>query len=138
MTLVTISGDKVVMRSGSVGTEASCCCGGAECDCPSTVNIGGAARLIQVTFQGGATCEACMTVAPFLVRVSGPSCQYSGFYTFTDCYGAACQVQIFFDISNFPDCDCAGTGDNCEYDAVAWTVVLGDCVVESLTLTDYC
>ena len=114
------------------------CCGGGECDCPSTVNIGGNSRLIRATFQGGTTCELCMTAAPFLARVSGPSCQYSGFYTFTSCYGQSCQLQVFFDISNFPNCDCNGSGDYCDYSIAAWTVVLGNCVVESLELPDIC
>jgi len=114
------------------------CCGGVPCDCPSTILIGGNSRLLRVTFVGGATCEICMSTAPFLSRVSGPACQYSGFYTFTTCYGAACQLQVYFDISNFPDCECQGSGDYCDYDAVAWTVVLGNCEVETLELTDFC
>jgi hypothetical protein len=47
-------------------------------------------------------------------------------------------LQVFFNISNFPECDCTVTGDYCDYDAVAWTVVLGNCVVESLELPDIC
>ena len=30
MTLITMTGDKVMMKDGKVGTEASCCCGAAE------------------------------------------------------------------------------------------------------------
>jgi hypothetical protein len=115
-----------------------CSCCSPSCDCPSTINIGGNSRLIRATFVGGATCEVCMTAAPFLVRVAGPSCQYSGLYTFTGCYGAQCQLQVFFNVSNFPECECNGSGDYCDYDAVAWTVVLGNCVVESLELPDIC
>ena len=69
MTLITMQGDKVVMRAGAVATETSCCriccgpcvCGGAE------VPIGGGSREIIFTVganAGGMTigdvCTYCM------------------------------------------------------------------------------
>jgi hypothetical protein len=69
MTLITMQGDKVVMRAGAVATETTCCriccgpcvCGGAE------VPIGGNAREIIFTVganEGGMTigdvCTYCM------------------------------------------------------------------------------
>ena len=69
MTLITMQGDKVVMRAGAVATEATCCriccgpcvCGGAE------VPIGGGRREIIFTVganAGGMTigdvCTYCM------------------------------------------------------------------------------
>lgn len=34
MTLITVQGDKIVLRDGKVGTEQECCCE-RECECPA-------------------------------------------------------------------------------------------------------
>lgn len=131
MTSIGMSNGKVVFKDGKVCD--GCCGDGGQCDCPSAINIGGNARTIRATFSG-TQCELCMTVAPFLSRVSAPGCRYSGFYTFTSCLGQYCQLMIFFELSNFPDCECNGSGDLCDYEIVAWSVVGGNCVADSVEL----
>ena len=69
MTLITMQGDKVVMRAGAVATETTCCricCGGCVCG-GAEVPIGGGSREIIFTVganAGGMTigdvCTYCM------------------------------------------------------------------------------
>lgn len=136
MTRIGVKNGKVLLKNGLICAE--CCNDTPSCDCGSTVNIGGNSRTIEVEFEGGTSCSICISAAPFLSKVGTGGCNYSGFYTFTGCYGANCQLQITFSLSNFPGCECNGNGDYCDYEIVAWETVFGNCVATSLTLTDFC
>lgn len=139
MTLITFQDGKAVMRDGQVGTEQECCCGEASCDCPLTVQWGGNAAELTFTI-GGNSCTLCMNADEIgsLSRQDGGGCYYWAEYDLSACFGSACLVRVVFELQNFPDCDCNGNGDYCDYIVAAWITVLGSCVVDDVTAGAFC
>jgi hypothetical protein len=138
MTLIAFSDGKAVMRGDKIGTETACCCGGTSCNCPSTVNIG--SNSVTLTFsvsifgEPWGTCDRCESEAfgAVLHRFGNP-CRYYGDYSLTSCIGAAVEVRVYFDLGNFPDCECGTTGDYCDYTITGWAKTFG---AASVTITD--
>lgn len=136
MTSIATQGGKVQLRSGKVCTN---CCQQA-CDCPQQVAWGGNSRELTLTVDGD-TCVKCMTadINGYLSREeNGTFCQYWAEYDLQSCVGASCRVKVIFEISNFPDCDCKNAADFCDYEPIAWEVVLGTCDVTDITAGDFC
>lgn len=145
MTLIAFSDGKAVFRDGKIGTETACCCGGASCDCPSPINIGGNATVLtfSVSFFGDpwGTCDACISAAfgGVLYR-SGNPCLYYGDYSLTTCTGTLLEVRVYFALSNFPDCECGGSGDYCDYAVTGWEKIAGaaSATIENVVTGEFC
>jgi hypothetical protein len=73
-----------------------------------------------------------------LSRQDGGGCYYFAEYDLTDCVGSFCLVKVVFELQNFPDCDCNGNGDNCDYIVTSWTTILGSCTVDDVTAGAFC
>lgn len=156
MTLITMQGDKVVMRAGAVATETTCCriccgpcvCGGAE------VPIGGGSR--EIIFTAGAnagginigdTCTYCMyphfiflTTTPVQTSMKCTSlgCNYidielaqntSG--PFTGAASGTCLSSGLYRIRLFifdltPEIIDCSNGDNAIYELGGWEFLTSD------------
>lgn len=124
-----------------------CCGGGATpCDCPGSVNIGGNAQLLtfDVLIFGSpyATCDLCMidAIGGTLQRTAGSVCNYYGTFSLTSCLGVLCEVIVYFDLSNFPDCECSTTGDYCDYTITGWQKSAGspNITISSVVTGGFC
>ena len=125
------------MAGGFLFGVCSACC---ECDCPLEVPWGGGTQELTFTI-GGTTCVLCMSAdeVGFLNRLEvDGGCYYFADYDLTSCVGSFCLVQVVFELQNFPDCDCNGNGDNCDYIVTSWTTILGSCTVDDVTTGAFC
>lgn len=137
MTLIAFQGGKAIIKDGKIGTEQACCCG---CDCPLEVPWGGNTQELTFTI-GGTTCVLCMSAdtVGFLNRLEVDNCDYYfAEYDLTDCVGSFCLVQVVFELQNFPECDCKGNGDYCDYIVTSWTTIVGSCTVDDVTAGSFC
>lgn len=137
VTRIAFQNGRVVFLAGKACT--SCCQN--QCDCPQEVAWGGGSRELTFTVAGVGECIKCMTadIFGYLFREeNGTFCEYWAEYDLQSCVGASCRVKVIFEISNFPDCDCADTSDYCDYEPVAWEVVLGSCNVTDVTAGEFC
>lgn len=127
------------MPGGFLFGICSACCEEASCDCPLTVQWGGNAQNLTFTIDGN-SCTLCMSADEIgsLSRQDGGGCYYWAEYDLSECLGSACLVRVVFELQNFPDCECNGSGDFCDYIVTAWITVLGSCSVDDVTAGDFC
>lgn len=137
MSLIATRNGGILLVSGKVAVGADCCCQDS-CDCPSEVNIGGNATMLTFSVSTFGTpyttCDLCISAAiGGVLHKSAGQCRYYGTYSLTSCTGFLCEVKVYFDLSNFPDCECNGSGDNCDYTVAAWELSAG---LQSITIDD--
>jgi len=156
MTLITMQGDKVVMRAGAVATETTCCricCGGCVCG-GAEVPIGGGSREIIFTVganAGGMTigdvCTYCMfphfiflTTTPVQTSLKCTSlgCNYIDIelaqFTSGPFAGAASGTCLssglyrirLFITELFPEQINCSTGDDASYELGGWEFLTSD------------
>lgn len=136
MTLITMQGDKVVMRAGAVGTEAACCC---ACICGPTVTARGnttGARL-EITLGNSTVLDYCLNNTSLTATsVAGglpdgnklptpfadPSiavwtCVENQYEIYTNT--GTCFLTIYMSISHTATSDCA-TGDDFNFEITGW------------------
>lgn len=141
--LISYNG-KLLTTNGKLASDLSCCCEGIGCDCPQNVSWGGNTQQLTFVLNNDITCSKCMSssIANYLQRVdiSNNPCHYWAEYDlyFENCYPSSCRVQVIFLLSNFPDCDCKGGGDFCDYTIISWKVTLGSCQVINITTGNFC
>lgn len=125
------------MPGGFLFGVCSACC--EECDCPDTVQWGSNTQELTFTI-GATTCTLCMSADEIgsLSREGSGGCYYWTEYDLTSCVGSFCLVKVVFELSNFPECQCDGNGDFCDYLVSSWTTVLGSCVVDDITAGAFC
>lgn len=125
------------MPGGYLFGYCSACCEG--CDCPLTVQWGGNTQELTFTI-GGTTCTLCMSADEIgsLSKEDGGGCYYWAEYDLASCVGSACLVRVVFELQNFPDCECQGSGDLCDYIVTSWSTVLGSCVVDNVVAGVFC
>lgn len=138
MTVIRLQDGKPIVEDGKIGTTDNCCCEESGCPCPDTVQWGGNAQELTFTI-GDTTCVLCMSADSLgsLNRVDG-GCFYFAEYDLTACVGSFCLVQVVFDLGNLPECECHGNGDFCDYIVMAFSTILGSCVVDDVTAGNFC
>jgi len=147
--LISYNG-KLLTVNGKLASDLSCCspCTGTpRCPCPQHVSWGNNTQELTFTLNNNIVCSKCMSnsVFNYLNRLdisNDPNnpCLYEAEYDlyFENCYPQSCKVMVTFFLSNFPDCDCQGTGDHCDYSIVSWRVTLGTCQVIDITAGNFC
>ena len=153
MTLITMQGDKVVMRAGAVGTEAACCCSGCVCDgaeVPLTaLNQLGVEFTVGANAGGmtiGDVCTYCLAnhyiyVATTPLQTStqcNGSVNYidielkqntSGPYIGTasgDCLSSGLyRIRLYVLVGNRENCDCQ-YGEFCQYELTGYELLAHD------------
>jgi len=148
--LISYNG-KLLTVNGKLASDLSCCCGegGGGCDCPQYVPWGGNTQELTFTLNNNIVCSKCMSnsLVNYLngsylnrLNISNNPCLYEAEYDlyFENCYPQSCRVMVTFLLSNFPDCDCQGAGDYCDYTIVSWHVTLGTCQVIDITAGSFC
>jgi hypothetical protein len=138
MSPLYLHNNKLLVVGGKLAVNEACCCEEPGCPCPDTVQWGGNAQELTFTI-GGTTCTVCMSQDSLgsLNREDG-GCYYFAEYDLSACVGSFCLVKVIFDLGNFPDCECEGNGDYCDYFIISWTTILGSCTVDDITAGAFC
>ena len=133
--------NKLLVRSdygNKLSIGSNCCCNNS-CDCPELVFWGSRTQELIFTINGN-NYTLCMNQNSYyngLIREQIDGCYYFAFYDLQPYVGSSCLIKVIFELGNFPDCECNGTGDYCDYLISSW-ITIGSCVATSIVAGGYC